>query len=290
MDLDAVDNFICSIKERGCLDTQWITTSRRVFIPVKIRGKMLRCGVDFMADVCLLSRKTWEHIGRPKLSTTDLNLEDAQRQGMKIFGSVKLPMTLIGRENELLLREFKFYVVNELVVPCILGRDWMENFEVKTSFSNTRSDIQVANETIILEDEVNDQPYPMVLKETLEIYPTMEIIINVLVPGAHENTTGLSEKVKELDEGLHLANTWSTIQDGSTPVRLCNPTNNTITLPEGSVIGTWINCTTPQVMALRRKPEADIFEAWVNREITDQINEDNGRDVPIESGPVGRES
>ena len=244
------------------VDTGW-KESRRVFLEVFIREQPLRCGVDSMADVSLISFKTWKYLKEPPLKKSAMKLEDAQGNSFQALGEVQLNICINIDDYKFVLTKFNFIVVPELIVSCILGRDWMEYFEVSTKFGEDKSTITIGTTEIELIDEDHPESYPVILTEDIRLKANTRTLVAVQVVGVQEDTEGTIEPIQETPEGILLDPCINKINNKHVILCVWNTHNKEVYLPKGTIIGSWFHIEPSQVLSLRRRPEAAAFDKWL---------------------------
>ena len=244
------------------VDTSW-KESRRVFLKAYVREQPLRCGVDSMADVSLISRDTWKYLNSPPMMKNQLRLEDAQGNSFHALGEVQLNLRIKADDYDFVLRKFKFIVVPELIVNCILGRDWMEFFEVTTKFGDIKSTITIGGKEIELADDDPDQTYPIVVPENQRIPGNTRILMTARVIGVRRGVDGIVEQIHETPDNIKLDPSISKISGDCIVLGIWNVQEKEVELQQGTVIGTWTNVQPVQVFSLRRRPEAAVFDKWL---------------------------
>ena len=262
------------------VDTGW-QESRRVFLEVFIREQPLRCGVDSMADVSLISLKTWKYLREPPLKKSVLKLEDAQGKSFHALGEVQLNMCIKTEDFNYMLTKFKFVVVPELVVNCILGRDWMEYFEVTTKFGESKSTIVIGTIEIELVDEDQIQSHPVILPEDIRLCCNTRTLVAVQVIGSRDGTEGVVDQIQETPEGIMLDPCINKVENSRVVMCIWNTQDQEIFLPKGTIVGSWSNVEPAQVLSLRRRPEAAAFDKWLKEgaPIDPPSAEDNNKEV-----------
>ncbi|KHJ85218.1 hypothetical protein OESDEN_15060 [Oesophagostomum dentatum] len=73
--------------------------SARTYLKVHINGHPTRLQLDTGADVTMISRKTWEHIGSPTLDRSTILVRTADGSAMKILGSFPAAFTIFDRHR-----------------------------------------------------------------------------------------------------------------------------------------------------------------------------------------------
>ena len=222
------------------VDTGW-KESRRVFLEVFIRDQPLRCGVDSMADVSLISRRTWNYLRKPQLKQSKLRLEDAQGNSFNALGEVQLNMCIKTGDFNFMLTKFKFIVVPDLIVNCILGRDWMEFFEVTTKFGESKSTIIVGTKEIELIDEDHTQSHPVILSDDIRLESNTRTLVAVQVVGSKEGIEGIVDQIQETPEGIMLDPCINKIEDKHVVLGIWNTRDKEVLIPKGTIIGSWCN-------------------------------------------------
>lgn len=88
--------------------------------------------LDSCADITLLSEEYYNTLkDRPALrSGLKLKLWQLTDKDASIKGFVKLPVTMIGKNGELLEMEAEAYVVPGMTIPILLGEDFQLTYEI----------------------------------------------------------------------------------------------------------------------------------------------------------------
>lgn len=104
-------------------DVQKVTTitAGRKFVLVTINGIPTTLQLDTGSDITLLSRKTWENIGRPTLRPTSASPVDAQAKSIPLLGQATLSCQL-GESSKTLVA-----CIAE-IAHDLLGIDWIDKF------------------------------------------------------------------------------------------------------------------------------------------------------------------
>ncbi|XP_055681836.1 uncharacterized protein K02A2.6-like [Lutzomyia longipalpis] len=70
----------------------------RKFLTPRINGRLIEFQLDCAADVSLVSRSTWEELGKPLLRESSMNVTDAQSNRMPILGEFDCDVVLRGKK------------------------------------------------------------------------------------------------------------------------------------------------------------------------------------------------
>ncbi|KAK4470017.1 hypothetical protein MN116_000047 [Schistosoma mekongi] len=98
--------------------------SRRKYVSVKINGYGARLQLDTASDITLISRRTWDRIGRPRIYPTQQTARSASGGMLNIAGEIYCPVTVRGVTQEGVI------FVTERPSLDLLGLDWLEKLKL----------------------------------------------------------------------------------------------------------------------------------------------------------------
>lgn len=96
--------------------------SNRKFVKVSINGKNVSLQLDTGADVTVISKQTWEQIGKPKMHKTNHIIKCATKRKLELLGEINCEISCNG------LRKPGICYVTEVQNLNLLGIDWIDKF------------------------------------------------------------------------------------------------------------------------------------------------------------------
>lgn len=100
------------------------TRSKRKFVQIKVNDRKVRLQLDTASDITLISRRTWEQIGRPAVVETSQTAHGATGDWLKIAGQIECTVQFNSASFQGVCYLTEHHDLN------LLGLDWMEPLQL----------------------------------------------------------------------------------------------------------------------------------------------------------------
>ena len=203
---------------------------------IVIDGIIVQALVDTGAEVSCIDWFIFEKLDKnkhslgPKQTLTHAGSGTIQTKGTAdlVFTVANVPFTQT------------FNVCPQLSHQLILGLDFLKKNAAVISFKNNTLQLSHNQHVSAVElHSTSSKTYTATLLKDAEIPPKTHTLLPVKCK-AKQNVTCLAEPVTMLASKYYLGGARCVVQllNGKTTYQICNPTHNTVTLPQGTVIAT----------------------------------------------------
>ncbi|XP_062713141.1 uncharacterized protein K02A2.6-like [Aedes albopictus] len=100
------------------------TTRRRKYVTITINNVTIPLQLDSASDITVISKATWQHLGRPKLTPSSIEASNASGGQLALIGEFNCEVTLNG-----MVKRGQCFVTSSPDLN-VLGIDWIEAFNL----------------------------------------------------------------------------------------------------------------------------------------------------------------
>ncbi|XP_062711287.1 uncharacterized protein K02A2.6-like [Aedes albopictus] len=100
------------------------TTRRRKYVTITINNVTIPLQLDSASDITVISKATWQHLGRPKLTPSSIEASNASGGQLALIGEFNCEVTLNG-----MVKRGQCFVTSSPDLN-VLGIDWIETFNL----------------------------------------------------------------------------------------------------------------------------------------------------------------
>ena len=253
-----------------------VTSLNRNTVFLDINGKKIQALVDSGASVSSLQKSTFDRINKDnslKVQTSNIrNIVGVGGERHAVFGQVELTLNISG-----LKVDQKFFVIDQLHHPLILGLDFMETYQVNIDFHHKL--MTIGNDAIIVALACDSKHgYARCIKSDV-IPPGKETVIPVKLSGGHKNETVLLEPVEGLQNlSIARATCLVTTCKHRAIIRVMNPTKCAVTLSPNMVVANVNLVETQEIHLMSDNNSATIYScqpsANSNRKVPNNVKFD----------------
>ena len=166
--------------------------------------------------------------------------------------------------------EYEFLVAEIEELDCILGNDFLEDFDVSIKFG--KGIMQIGKNKIKLEQQSSNKVCRIKLTETITIPPDSEMCVRGYIDGKNSKTTCLVEPFKNLpNRGVLMCRSLVNPEQKDIPLSLINFTENKIKIKKGTSV-------------------ASIQEADVENKVSLEDSNELGTDISENLQPLLKEA
>ncbi|CAC5415146.1 Retrovirus-related Pol polyprotein from transposon 297 [Mytilus coruscus] len=212
-------------------------------INVRIGSSVIHTLVDTGGAVSVINTKTYQSLQVDKLYPVDksdlLGVRGVNDNFIRVLGKVTLPVE-IGK----LTLFHDFYILDDVNMPLILGRDFMHDQKAEISFPKQVLSLQNGMTEVSLsqgQDRDRTHNFVRVLSD-VTFQPRQRVIFPVKIDNFSENTSGIIEPNFSLAGKHNIMGARCLIQthNNNSVFEILNPTNAVITLKQNTIVGNFV--------------------------------------------------
>ncbi|CAC5362970.1 unnamed protein product [Mytilus coruscus] len=212
-------------------------------INVRIGSSVIHTLVDTDATVSVINTKTYKSLLVDKSYPVDnsdlLGVRGVNDNFITVLGKVTLPV-----EIEKLTLFHDFYILDDVNMPLILGRDFMHDQKAQISFPKQILSLQNGmTEVSLSQDQDRDRTHNSDRVLSNVTFQTRQrVIFPVEIDNFSENTSGVIEPNFSLAGKHNIMGARCLIQthNNNSVFEILNPTNAVITLKQNTIVGNFI--------------------------------------------------
>ncbi|CAC5391454.1 unnamed protein product [Mytilus coruscus] len=212
-------------------------------INVRIGSSVIHTLVDTGAAVSVINTKTYQSLQVDKLYPVDksdlLGVRGVNDNFIRVLGKVTLPVE-IGK----LTLFHDFYILDDVNMPLILGRDFMHDQKAEISFPKQVLSLQNGmTEVSLSQGQDRDRTHNFVRAlSDVTFQPRERVIFPVKIDNFSENTSGIIEPNFSLAGKHNIMGARYLIQthNNNSVFEILNPTNAVITLKQNTIVGNFV--------------------------------------------------
>ncbi|CAC5424730.1 Retrovirus-related Pol polyprotein from transposon 297 [Mytilus coruscus] len=212
-------------------------------INVRIGSSVIHTLVDTGAAVSVINTKTYQSLQVDKLYPVDksdlLGVRGVNDHFIRVLGKVTLPVE-IGK----LTLFHDFYILDDVNMPLILGRDFMHDQKAEISFPKQVLSLQNGmTEVSLSQGQDRDRTHNFVRAlSDVTFQPRERVIFPVKIDNFSENTSGIIEPNFSLAGKHNIMGARCLIQthNNNSVFEILNPTNAVITLKQNTIVGNFV--------------------------------------------------
>ncbi|CAC5407335.1 unnamed protein product [Mytilus coruscus] len=207
------------------------------------RKSIEKVGLWKDAAVSVINTKTYQSLQVDKLYPVDksdlLGVRGVNDNFIRVLGKVTLPVD-IGK----LTLFHDFYILDDVNMPLILGRDFMHDQKAEISFPKQVLSLQNGMTEVSLsqgQDRDRTHNFVRVLSD-VTFQPRERVIFPVKIDNFSENTSGIIEPNFSLAGKHNIMGARCLIQthNNNSVFEILNPTNAVITLKQNTIVGNFV--------------------------------------------------
>ncbi|VDI48903.1 Hypothetical predicted protein [Mytilus galloprovincialis] len=212
-------------------------------INVRIGSSVIHTLVDTGAAVSVINTNTYKSLQVDKPYPVDksdlLGVRGVNDNFIRVLGKVTLPVE-IGK----LTLFHDFYILDDVNMPLILGRDFMHDQKAEISFPKQVLSLQNGMTEVSLsqgQDRDHTHNFVRVLSD-VTFQPRQRVIFPVKIENFSKNTSGVIEPNFSLAGKHNIMGARCLIQthNNTSVFEILNPTNAVITLKKNTIVGNFI--------------------------------------------------
>ncbi|CAC5369164.1 unnamed protein product [Mytilus coruscus] len=212
-------------------------------INVRISSSVIHTLVDTGAAVSVINTNTYKALQVDKPYPIDksdlLGVRGVNDNFIRVLGKVTLPVE-IGK----LTLFHDFYILDDVNMPLILGRDFMHDQKAEISFPKQVLSLQNGmTEVSLSQGQDRDRTHNFVRAlSDVTFQPRERVIFPVKIDNFSENTSGIIEPNFSLAGKHNIMGARCLIQthNNNSVFEILNPTNAVITLKQNTIVGNFV--------------------------------------------------
>ncbi|CAC5411206.1 unnamed protein product [Mytilus coruscus] len=212
-------------------------------INVRISSSVIHTLVDTGAAVSVINTNTYKALQVDKPYPIDksdlLGVRGVNDNFIRVLGKVTLPVE-IGK----LTLFHDFYILDDVNMPLILGRDFMHDQKAEISFPKQVLSLQNGMTEVSFKSGPRSGSHPQFCSCASDVtfQPRERVIFPVKIDNFSENTSGIIEPNFSLADKHNIMGARCLIQthNNNSVFEILNPTNAVITLKQNTIVGNFV--------------------------------------------------